>query len=81
MFLQSWKARFGELEGWVQQVPRSPGRSWEGVSALDWRLEGEMARPSFGEAVWRTSGNNATSTAGRSLEDGPTLNRVPSASV
>jgi hypothetical protein len=40
-----------------------------------------MARPSFGEAVWRTSGENATSTAGRSLEDGPTIRRMPSASV
>jgi hypothetical protein len=40
-----------------------------------------MARPSFGEAVWRTSGENATSTAGRSLEDGPTIHRMPSVSV
>jgi len=51
------------------------------VLALERRLEGGMARSSFGEMVSRTSGMNATSTAGRSLEDGPTVHRVPSALV
>jgi len=45
------------------------------------RLEGGMAQSSFGEMVSRTSGVNATSTAGRSLEDGPSIYRVPSALV
>ena len=45
------------------------------------RLEGGMAQSSFGEMVSRTSGVNATSTAGRSLEDGPSVYRVPSALV
>lgn len=58
-----------------------PGMSWIGASVLRRRLEGEIAAFSFGEAMRRASGNNATSTAGRSLEDEAAIRRMPSVSV
>jgi hypothetical protein len=51
------------------------------VLAPRYRLEGERAQLSLGETVWRASGTNATSTAGRSLEDEAVIRRVPSAPV
>jgi len=40
-----------------------------------------MAAFSFGETMRRAGGNNATSTAGRSLEDKVAIRRMPSVSV
>ena len=51
------------------------------VLAPRYRLEGERAQLSLGETVWRASGTNATSTAGRSLKDEAVIRRVPSAPV
>jgi len=55
-----------------------PGRSWIGASVLRRRLKGEMAALSFGETMRRAGGNNATTTAGRSLEDEVAIRKVPS---
>jgi hypothetical protein len=65
----------------MQQACFCAGRFFEGAFGAGEELESEKATFSFGETMWRASGTNATSTAGRSLEDEAVIRRVPSAPV